>query len=332
MEEILRLTRMTCYADFRKIMKKRSERITERLPNKFFDMEPVQKYTKRSDEEINTERLQELYKIKISEASEVLKSETLKENAAKFLKMILRNHTVTNPVEIEVLETLNCIRLREVRTCITNVLNAMRCYHRSIDIDLRVIGGCEFKFELDDSMLINSNKQLLEKFERNLKDNETMLSKSPSALPTLSSEEFLQHKTLERTMIYKKDIVSRQHYGKEIPHLLVSDGQKKKNQVMYEIALEDLKLVEKRILEVGTHFINRYERLIKIRSLPELADRMKVISELFEFELKYLYQKFNLIEKYYYIYENTTEPLHAHKVAKLIVSLVYARPEIDLSA
>lgn len=78
MEEILRLTRMTCYADFRKIMKKRSERITERLPNKFFDMEPVQKYTKRSDEEINTERLQELYKIKISEASEVLKSETLK--------------------------------------------------------------------------------------------------------------------------------------------------------------------------------------------------------------------------------------------------------------
>lgn len=47
----------------------------------------------------------------------------------------------------------------------------MRCYQRNINLDLRVIDGCEFKFEMDDNFLINSNKQVVEKFEKNIKDN-----------------------------------------------------------------------------------------------------------------------------------------------------------------
>ena len=61
----------------------------------------------------------------------------------------------------------------------------------------------------------------------------------------------------------------------------MSDGKKKKNKIMYEIVLEDLKLVEDRILENSTIYINRYERLIKIRKMPELVDRMVVITEMF---------------------------------------------------
>ena len=49
LEEMLRLIRMTSYAEFRKIMKKRSEKIVERLPDKFIDMEPVQNYCEKSD-------------------------------------------------------------------------------------------------------------------------------------------------------------------------------------------------------------------------------------------------------------------------------------------
>ena len=127
-------------------------------------------------------------------------------------------------------------------------------------------------------------------------------------------------------MMYKKDVIRRESYGEKIPHLLVSDGRKRKNNIIYDIVLEDLKLVEERILEIGTHFINRYERLIKIRSLPELADRVCILSELFDLELEFIFEKFNLIEKYYYIYENTVEPLHAHKIAKIIIELIYQKP------
>jgi hypothetical protein len=42
-----------------------------------------------------------------------------------------------------------------------NVLNGMRCYHRNLCLDLKVISGEEFKFKLDDAFLINSNKQVV---------------------------------------------------------------------------------------------------------------------------------------------------------------------------
>lgn len=49
---------------------------------------------------------------------------------------------------------------------------------------------------------------------------------------------------------------------------MVADGKKRKNKILYEIVLEDLKLVEDRIMEYGTVFINRYERLIKMKGMP----------------------------------------------------------------
>ena len=66
LEELLRLIRMTSYSEFRKIMKKRSEKVIKRLPSKFQDMEVVQRCANKSDEEINTEKLDSLYRVKIS--------------------------------------------------------------------------------------------------------------------------------------------------------------------------------------------------------------------------------------------------------------------------
>lgn len=56
------------------------------------------------------------------------------------------------------------MKIREIRTRILNICNGFRCYQRNIDMDLRVIDGCEFTFELDDDFLINSNKQVIEHF------------------------------------------------------------------------------------------------------------------------------------------------------------------------
>lgn len=48
--------------------------------------------------------------------------------------------------------------------------------------------------------------------------------------------------------------------------MLVVDGKKKK-PIIYDIALEDLKLIEDRILNTGSNYINRYERIIKIKNM-----------------------------------------------------------------
>ena len=69
---------------------------------------------------------------------------------------------------------------------------------------------------------------------------------------------------IEKKMLYHKDLVIRKFYGDKIPHFLVSDGKRKKNNIFYERALNDLILVEDRLIEVGTHYLNYYERIAKI--------------------------------------------------------------------
>lgn len=59
-------------------------------------------------------------------------------------------------------------------------------------------------------MLINSNKQVLETFEKAIKDTQTYFSKDTNQTnPTkMTEEEFVQHNTYERSKLYKKDRVS----------------------------------------------------------------------------------------------------------------------------
>ena len=63
----------------------------------------------------------------------------LKENAGLFFEMIFKKMIVTNPVEIEIEEMLRVIKLREHRVKLMGILNGMRCYHRNLALDLRVI-------------------------------------------------------------------------------------------------------------------------------------------------------------------------------------------------
>lgn len=84
---------------------------------------------------------------------------------------------MANPVEIELEEMLRTIKIREVRVKLTNLFNGMRCYHRNLALDLRVLSGTEFSFLLDDEMLINSNKQSFENFEKAVKDTQTYFSR-----------------------------------------------------------------------------------------------------------------------------------------------------------
>lgn len=119
-------------------------------------------------------------------------------------------------------------------------------------------------------------------------------------------------------------------FGEDIPHVLVSHGKRLKNKILYEVANDDMEQLERRILQHCTYFINRYERYIKIKSLDEIVDRVELLTHIYELELQFQYEKFKLIEAYYYLYENTKEPIQAYKLSRLIVQLIYKEPTIDL--
>lgn len=59
-------------------------------------MELLQKYSDKSDEEVNMEKLNDLYRVKMADLS-FLFEKNLKESTEKFLKVIIHNHIYSNP-------------------------------------------------------------------------------------------------------------------------------------------------------------------------------------------------------------------------------------------
>lgn len=46
--------------------------------------------------------------------------------------------------------------------------------------------------------------------------------------------------------------------------------------------MDDLSLIEDRLIDTGTHYINYYERIVKMKDLGEIVDRSAVLEELYE--------------------------------------------------
>lgn len=97
----------------------------------------------------------------------------------------------------------------------------------------------------------------------------------------------MQHNLYQRSKLYKRDRVTYEHFGEEVPHVLVSNGRRLKQRVLYEVVSEDIEEVEERLIASCTNFINRYERYIKIKSLEEIVDRVELLRRMYELELQY---------------------------------------------
>lgn len=97
----------------------------------------------------------------------------------------------------------------------------------------------------------------------------------------------MKNTTVEKKILYKKDIVMRKQYGEKIPHFLVADGKRRKNNIIYDTVMDDLSLIEDRLIDTGTHYINYYERIVKMKDLGEIVDRSAVLEELYELQLEY---------------------------------------------
>ena len=80
---------------------------------------------------------------------------------------------------VEAYQSLHCLRIRDIKSTLRNILNAHRCHFKRLKMDSRTITKHKFKYECEDELLIDTNKQQ--------KDNvDKMIKLSPSVFSLIS--------------------------------------------------------------------------------------------------------------------------------------------------
>ena len=97
--------------------------------------------------------------------------------------------------------------------------------------------------------------------------------------------------------------------------------------VMYEPTLEDMRILEEEMLQIGSHFIQKYEQEGGL-----LVDRDEVIKCILQKENEYYRGKMELVEEYMCIYEHLTSPYHQYQLIQIITDTMAARPRLNLEA
>ena len=81
--------------------------------------------------------------------------------------------------------------------------------------------------------------------------------------------------------------------------------------VLYDVALEDMKLLEEQLLRIGPHYITEHEvfSAMQGRFARMTIDRAAMCERLLELEADYYYEKVKLTQALLDIYENVCDPL-----------------------
>ena len=80
---------------------------------------------------------------------------------------------------------------------------------------------------------------------------------------------------------------------------------------------------------MASKFISKTEGYVQVNSLEPLVDRYKLLTELYEWELKYQYHKYRKVELLMDMYEHTTDPLNNYKLILQIFEVMKVVPRID---
>lgn len=114
----------------------------------------------------------------------------------------------------------------------------------------------------------------------------------------------------------------------------VMDSEKR--HVIHALALDDLAVLEREMLSIGSFFIHKYEAGEMsekgTRSESPIVDRAGVMLDLYTAEVWYNTEKRKLLEAYLEIAEHTADPLERSDVAQRMIDVMAERPRLDLEA
>ncbi|XP_078503868.1 uncharacterized protein LOC144762518 [Lissotriton helveticus] len=111
--------------------------------------------------------------------------------------------------------------------------------------------------------------------------------------------------------------------------------------IMYDVALKDLKALEKQLLLVASQFIEKDKNLSAGRSVSgdmdisawahANVDRFAVLLDLWTCEVTLLENKQQLLDCYYEAYQHALDPEERFALSQVISDIIYRRPRFDFS-
>ena len=104
--------------------------------------------------------------------------------------------------------------------------------------------------------------------------------------------------------------------------------------VFYDIALQDMVLLEEELLRVGSHYITQHEVFAAMQGRPARAtiDRAALVETLLLSEADYYLEKVKLIQTLLDVYENVCDPHEQMRVIQRVTDVMATRPLLDLEA
>ncbi|KAJ6660255.1 hypothetical protein lerEdw1_017955 [Lerista edwardsae] len=234
-----------------------------------------------------------------------------------------RDLTMTNGAYLSLLY-LRHLRIRDLQRVCLGILNYFRSVERTLTINTSglALHAGNLVSSAEDSSWINAAKGGLGAFGG--LGSHCYMHYSPADYKVHSVEfmEFAEAEnhddfyTVEDTYIHTQD--QRGAY------------------VMYDVALQDLKLLEKELLLVATQYIEKGHKACSDSRKSNssewtcaLVDRSAVLLDLWTCESIFLENKWQLLDSYFEAYQHALELEERFALAQVITDIIYKRPRFD---
>lgn len=122
-----------------------------------------------------------------------------------------------------------------------------------------------------------------------------------------------------------------------IPEILVKQDTKDSytpliKYVMYDKVKEDYEKIEKRLLKMVSYYLEKYEKIARVKDFYMISDRFVILQEVMEYETRYQFAKLRLVEQLVEVYDHVCDPLDQYQYAEYILNVIEQIPLFDLKS
>uniref|UniRef100_A0A7S4NV28 Uncharacterized protein n=1 Tax=Guillardia theta TaxID=55529 RepID=A0A7S4NV28_GUITH len=227
---------------------------------------------------------------------------------------------------------MRLLQIRQARRRLTGVLNYFRSVERRLCLD-----AFGFAFPLSSKKSepsVRSEMSDRTMHEELTKESSISLdhashqadSFSAKRHESLKSDPNLSVKSVEEVMTYES-VQSRDDSYSVDSEDIVRVRDATGTQILYDVVVEDLKIVQDRMIRIGQHYLKLFETKFKEKGVP---DRVSLLEDLYQSEATYYESLKLVVDVYLESYEHCVDKDSQARMAQTIMDVMARRPLLDL--
>ncbi|KAL4500564.1 hypothetical protein ABPG72_002988 [Tetrahymena utriculariae] len=352
------------YDSIKKFISEQTKEIISSFDEKFFLFIENLKYVDKTHNSISFELLVDTYQEGLTDQKKPF--DTLKSKKLEVKEKLKKEHLYAiidivneqKPVEsaLDTIYGLMFLKTSENRRKILNTLNAIRSIERRITYDLVKIFDCSFPRELDDEFLVNVNQEKQEESQNEKFNPQPKVNKQndPQKTRRKQMQSFSEAKknfderylnSLDSNMslgrfdqiVYDNQTIFDEYENTTVPEIYVKGDHKDGlsgygKYIVYDVSEKDTQKVEKRILKTISFYIEKFEKVNRVKDFFTIFDRFTISNDIFDLESQYQFAKLRLMEQYMQVFEQINDPLESYHLAETVMNLIHEIPHIDFKS